>query len=80
MVGGRFKSKRTDLMRVFEVSRSSHLPTRILQVYNETVAGFSPAFSLDGLDNTLLPQGCVFGTAPSVGMVGKVYIPRTEEG
>ena len=34
-------------------------------------------FSSDGLNNTLFSQGCVLQIAPTVGTVGRVYIPRT---
>ena len=46
-------------------------PTRQnLQVYIETLIGFSHVHSLDGLSNTLLSQGCILETAPRVGIVG----------
>ena len=68
------------ILRGHKMSRSLHLPASVLNVYRETSVGFNQVFSSDGLNNTLLPQGCVLGTAPSVGTVDRVYIPRTEEG
>lgn len=62
--------------------RSSYLPTRIftslergfnLTRFSQTLTGSSP----DG--STLLSQASVFGIAPAIGTVGKVYIPRTRE-
>ena len=41
---------------------------------------FSHTHSPDGLNGTLLFQGCVLETTPSVGMVGGRYIPWTGEG
>ena len=35
------------------ISRSLHLPTRILKVYVEAFTGFSHIFSQDGFNNTL---------------------------
>ena len=45
----------------------------------EAFTGFSHVYHPDGLSNALLPQGCVLGTAPTVGRVGRVYIPRDDE-
>ena len=36
--------------------------------------------SVQMVSSTLLSQGCTLETAPSVGIVGETYIPRTEEG
>ena len=41
-----------------KTSRPSHLPTRILRVYIDTLTGFNHVFSPVGLHNTLLSQGC----------------------
>ena len=57
------------------MSRSLHLPTRIL----EALTGVSQIFSPDSFNNTLLSHGCVPETAPGVGMVGRMYIPKTGE-
>lgn len=62
-----------------KMSRSPHLPARILKDCIEALPGFGCTFSADAL-NTLLSQGYVLGTAPTVGMVGRVYIPRTGGG
>lgn len=42
-----------------KMSRSPHLPTRILKVHMEAFTGFNHIHSLDGLNNTYLSQGCV---------------------
>ena len=47
------------------------------KLYTEALTGFS--HHPDGPNNTLLSQGCILETAPSVGMVGRVSIPRTGE-
>ena len=54
LVDGRFK-KHQDLhtrlvLGSCKMSRSSHLPTRILRVYIETLTGFSPAYHPDALN------------------------------
>ena len=57
------------------------VPTaEILKAYTEALTGFSHIFSPDGLNNFTLSQGYIFGKAPTVGMVGRTYIPRTGEG
>ena len=73
-VGGQ-GNKQTNLhMRLVlgssKMSRSLHPPARICKVYAEALAGFSHISSPDGVDNTLLSQGCVLGTALIVGTVG----------
>lgn len=42
--------------------------------------GFGHIHRPDGLNNTLLSQGCVLGTAPTVGVVGRVGTPSIREG
>lgn len=42
--------------------------------------GLSHIHSPDGLYNTLLFQSPVLETAPSIGTVGRGYMPRTREG
>ena len=64
LVGGRFNKQRN-------LHTSPHPPARILKVYTEALPGFSHVFSGDGLNNTLLSQGCVPGTAPTEGTVGR---------
>lgn len=59
---------------------SPHPTPRILRVYMEAVAGFTYMYCPDGLNNTSLSQSCVFATAPAIGTVGGMYIPRTGEG
>lgn len=58
----------------------AHLPARILEVYVEDLIGVSHVHHPDGLHNTLLSQGCALETAPAGGTVGRVYIPRAEDG
>ena len=41
--------------------------------------GFTHVYSAGGL-NTLLSEGCVLEVTPSVGPVGRMYIPRTGKG
>lgn len=51
-----------------------------LKAYREPFKRFSQIFNPGGLSNTLLSQGCIFETAPNVGMmVGGTYIPKTVE-
>lgn len=59
-----------------KMSRPLPLTIRTLKVGTEALAGFTPLHSPGGLSNTLLSQGCILVTAPSVGMVGKMCIPR----
>lgn len=49
-----------------------------LKVYTEALTGFSHVHCPHGLKNTLFSQVHVFETAPSVGIVGRIYILRTE--
>ena len=64
-------------MCVYWISRSFQLPMTILKFYIEALTGFSHINHPDCLNTTSLSQECVLGTAPSVGMVGRIYIPRT---
>jgi len=41
--------------------------------------GFTHVYSAGGL-NTLLSEGCVLEVTPSVGTVGRMYIPRRGKG
>lgn len=82
-VVGRF-NKEKDIQKRFvlipcKISRCPHLPTRILKTYIKALAGFSYIPHLDGPNNTSLSQGCIFGMAPCLGMVSRIYIPRTGE-
>ena len=56
-------------------SRSLHPPARKLNSHVASLTEFCHIYCPDGL-NTMLFQGCVLGTAPTVGMVGKIYIFR----
>ena len=51
-------------------SRSLHPPAKICKVYGEALMGPSHMTSPDATDNTLLTQGCILGTALTVGTVG----------
>lgn len=63
LVGDGFNKWSNVLMRLVldnsRTSRSPHLPTRILKVYRETLTAFSPIHHPDGLNCTLLSQGCL---------------------
>ena len=61
------------------MSTSPPPSARSLKVYMEALTGFKHVFSPDGLNNTLLSQGCVLEEAAGVGIVGRMYIPRTGE-
>lgn len=41
-------------------NRSLHPPTSILKVYREALHGFGHIHHPSGLNNTSIPQGCVF--------------------
>lgn len=41
------------------------------------MTGLSHIYHLDGFNNTLLSQDGIFGTAPTVGTVGRMYFLRT---
>ena len=56
-------------------SKSPHPPARELNVHIAALTGFCHIYCPDGI-NTVLFQGCVLGTAPTVGLVGKIYIFR----
>lgn len=83
LVGGGLISKGSYLRTCLwcsKISRSLHLPTRILKVYIEALSGFSYIFSPNDFKNPLLPPGSVLETTPSRGMSGRKYIPGTGEG
>lgn len=46
----------------------------------KVLTGFSHVYHPDGLLTTLLPQGCILGTVPSVELAGGTRIPRTRDG
>lgn len=56
----------------------STLAHQKLKVYIQALAVFGYVFSPYGHNNMLAP-GCIFETAPSVGTVGRAYIPRREK-
>lgn len=63
-----------------KMNKSLHLPLRILKDYRGALTAFGYIFRADGLNNTSLSEGHVLGTAPTVGMVGRVYLSRAAEG
>ena len=66
---------------IHKMSRSPGLPTRILKISIDVLMGVSCISSPHGLSNTLLFPGIsILENAPSVGMVGWRYLPRTKEG
>lgn len=66
-------------MGILKMSRSLTQPTRILKVYVKALVGFSHIFCPDGLSNNILfSQSFILGTAPTVGMVGRMYILRAK--
>lgn len=78
LVGGMFK-KHENLQMKFALGRCNvsiflHLSSRTLRIYSEALTGFSHTYY--SLKDTSLFQGYTFGTAPSMGMVGRKSIPR----
>lgn len=67
LIGDMFNKQRNLYVRLIlgscKMSRSLHLPSRILRGYVEAVNGFSHIFSPGGLNNTLLSQGYVLGNS-----------------
>ena len=57
---------------------SPHPPGRVLKVYRG-LSGVKSPYLPDGLNSRLLSQGYVLETAPCVGMMVRIYIPRTRE-
>ena len=81
LIGGRFNKQENLYMRLVlgghKTSRSLHLPARILKVYTEALTGFSHIYHPDDLNSTVLSQGCILETAPTM---GRTYTPRRGEG
>ena len=75
LVSGSFNQQGSLHMRLVlggcKMSRSPHLPARILKVYIEVLTGFSHEFSPDGLNNILISQGCALEMAPAMGKADK---------
>lgn len=63
-----------------QMSRSRHLPTRILRVPLEALTGLSRVHLPESLNTTLLSQGCILETVQAMGTVGGMYISRTGKG
>ena len=53
-------------------NRSLHLPARILEGYKKPYLG-PVTYTVQRVSATPDSQGCVLGTAPAVGMVGRMY-------
>lgn len=62
-----------------KISHFCTCPPEKLKVYIKPLTAFSHIAHPDGLRNTLLSQGCLFETVPSVGMVGGTYTTRAGE-
>lgn len=80
LVGGRF-SKGT-FKACLEWPRDAYISTpttRILEVYIKALTGFSHIFHADGLNNTLVSQGCVLEAAFNAGKAGRTHISSIQE-
>lgn len=81
MVGGRFNTlenlhKRLVLGTARQL-RTLHLPARLLKVYIETLA-VTCSVQMDSITHYSL-EAASLKQAPTVGMVGRTYIPSTGE-
>lgn len=83
LVGRRFNEQRDLYSRLAlgsrKMNRSLYLLSRIIRVYGRGHLGFSHVYHLDGLNGTLLSQGCTLEVAPSAGVVVRASIPCPEE-
>ena len=73
LVGGTVKQKKIyngDLSQELQDEQILPLPTSILRVYGEAEAGFSHIYHPHGLNDTLLPQGCVIENGSRFGNGG----------
>ena len=59
------------------MSKSLHLPSRILKVYIENLTGLSYVYPPDSLSNTFLSGGCVLEKGSNCGNSEHTYISRT---
>lgn len=77
-------SKRTYIQGLSWAARQEHLciyvPFRILKLYVEALTVFRHIYHPDGLNSTLLSQGCVLRTAPRGGTWGQKCFTRTGDG
>ena len=55
------------------------LGDRTLEECIEALIGFSHVYHPDGLNTTLLSEGCIPAMTPAMKMVGRIYIPRRRE-
>ena len=55
------------------------LGDRILEEHIEALTGFSHVYRPDGLNITLLSEGCIPAMTPAMKMVARTYIPRRRE-
>lgn len=62
-----------------KTSRSLHLPARILKVSIEALTGLRHVYCTDGLNNTLLSQGCILEHGSHRENCENIH-PRTGEG
>jgi len=60
------------------MSRSPYPSARVLKVYIEALTRMR-YIHCQMVSINLLSQGCVLEMAPTVGTVGRIYIPRTRE-
>ena len=60
--------------------RQLHALTHLPEAYRftEALTGFIHVFGSHGLIHTLFSHGYVLGIVPNVGMMGRMYLPRTE--
>lgn len=78
-------SKRTYIQGLsWAAARQEHLciylPFRILKLYVEALTVFRHIYHPDGLNSTLLSQGCVLRSAPRGGTWGQKCFTRTGDG
>lgn len=62
-----------------KMSGSLRPPAGILEVFIETLTGCSNIYHPYVLNNTLLSQGYIFEVVASMGIAGRMYIPRIRE-
>lgn len=84
LVGYSFNKQGNFLLRLAldsdKISRSFHLPTRIMKVHGRALTRFSNVFSPSSLNTTLLSEGCILEMAASMKIVGQTYTAkRTRE-
>ena len=83
LVGGRF-NKQGNLLTTLalgssKMSRSPHLPARILKVYIEALTGFSHVYVQMVSTTRCSLKATSFNMSPTVGKVGRTHVSRTQE-